>query len=135
MEKKPPAEIEALVRTALGAFNDKNLALFSRTFHREVVIIDGFAPFRWTGPDAQERWWTDAETWAKDLAVVGERISPKETVHWQVAGSHAYVVISATLTITLSKGEPINRSGMLTYVLVKVGEEWKAEVQAWARLN
>lgn len=134
-QKEAPAEIKALIETALGAFNDKNLTLFNSTFGGDVVIVDGFAPYRWLGPNAQSRWWADAETWAKDLGVLGEHISIQEILHWQVVGTRAYAVISATLTITLRKGEPITRPGILTYTFVKLGEDWKAEGHTWGRLS
>jgi len=66
-----------------------------------VAIIDGFAPFRWTGPNAQARWWADAERWGEQLGVASERISVEKTLHWQVVGTCAYAVLSATLTIGL----------------------------------
>jgi hypothetical protein len=135
MANELPSDIGTSIDTALGAFNDKNPGLFSGTLGTEVVIIDGFAPFRWSGLNAQERWWIAAETWAKELAVLSEHIAQERVVHWQVVGVHGYVVVSATLTITLSKGDPIRRSGILTYTLLKVGDKWKVETQAWARMN
>jgi hypothetical protein len=134
-EKGPPAEIKSLIETALDAFNNKNFTLFNSTFAGDVVIIDGFAPHRWLGPNAQGRWWADAEIWAKDLGVLGEHISIQEIRHWQVVGNRAYAVISATLTITLQNRELITRPGILTYTLVKLGEHWKAEGHTWARLS
>ena len=65
MPKELPAEISALINTALVAFNHKDSAAFKSTFGGDVVIVDGFAPFRWIGPGAAARWWDDAETWAK----------------------------------------------------------------------
>jgi len=135
MPQELPSEIRILIDTALNAFSNRNQDIFINTFGGDVVIIDGFAPFRWTGPNAQSRWWSDAEKWGHEFGVRGENISPKEIMHWQVAGTHGYVVISAMLTITLSKGEPINRSGILTYTLAKLGDEWKVQSQAWGRLN
>ena len=133
--KEPPAEIQALIDTARGAFNDKNFTLFNSTFGGDVVIVDGFAPYRWLGPNAQGHWWDDAERWAKDLGVLNEHVSSQGIVHWQVVGTRAYAVVSAVLTITLSKGEPITRPGILTYTLLKVGEEWKVEGHTWGRLR
>ena len=134
-QKQPPAAIKALIEIALGAFNDKNLPVFTSTFADNVVIVDGFAPYRWLGPNAQDRWWADAEIWAKDLGVLGEHISIQEILHWQVVGTRAYAVISAILEITLRKGEPITRPGILTYTFVNLGEEWKAEGHTWGRLS
>ena len=100
-----------------------------------MAIIDGFAPFRWTGPNAQARWWADAERWGEQLGVASERISVEKTLHWQVVGTRAYAVLSATLTIGLKKGESIIRPGILIYTLIKLSGEWKAESQTWGRLN
>jgi hypothetical protein len=52
----------------------------------------------------------------------------------QVVGTRAYAVISATI-ITLRKEEPITRPGILTYTLVKLGEDWKSEGHTWGRLS
>jgi hypothetical protein len=131
----PPAEIKQVIDTALSAFNAKDYTAFNNTFGGEVVIIDGFAPFRWIGPDAQGRWWSEAERWAKDLGVVSEHIAVEKVLHWQVVGTRAYAVLSATLKITLQQREPIIRPGILTYTLVKLDADWKAEGHAWARLS
>src|SRR5262249_42239171 len=110
-------------------------SLFKSTFGGDVVIVDGFAPSRWLGPNAQGRWWADAEKWANDLGVLHEHISVEAVRHWQVVGTRAYAALSATLTITLRKGEPITRPGILTYTFVKLGDEWKAEGHSWGRLG
>jgi hypothetical protein len=74
MQNEPPAEIKALIDTALGAFNSKNAALYESAFGGEVVIIDGIAPYRWTGSNAQGRWFADAERSGHDLDVKNENI-------------------------------------------------------------
>ena len=135
MPKEPPVEIKTLIDTALSAFNSKDSSLFNSTFGGEVVIVDGFAPYRWLGPNAQGRWWDDAERWAKDLGVENEHLSSQGILHWEVVGTRAYAVVSATLKITLGKGDPITRPGILTYNFVKLGEEWKVEGQTWGRLS
>jgi len=108
MSQEPSKEIKAVVDSVLGAFNSKNSKLFNDPFAGEAAIIDGFAPFRWTGPNAQARWWADAERWGEQLGVQAS-ISVEKTLHWQVVGTRAYAVLSATLTIGLKKGESIIR--------------------------
>ena len=66
------AEIKAVIDMALTAFNSKKGALFESTFGGEVVVVDGMAPYRWTGPNAQGRWFADAERWAHELGVANE---------------------------------------------------------------
>ena len=92
------------------------------------------APYRWTGPNAQDRWFGDAEQWAHDLGVADENISYDRIVRADVVDTHAYVVLSANLFFTL-KGQRASRPGILTFTLAKLGGEWKIESQAWGRLS
>lgn len=135
MSKEPPAEIMALINTALDAFNRKNSAVFNSVYGGDVVIVDGFAPFRWIGPGAEARWWADAETWGKAGGVVKEHISIEGIRCCEVIGARAYAVLSATLTIAMKAGEPIVRPGILVYSFARQGEVWKAEGHTWGRLS
>ena len=135
MRREAPAQITSLINTALDAFNRKDAATFNSVFGGEVVIIDGFAPFRWIGPDAASRWWDDAETWAKAGGVEKEHISIDGMRYCEASATRAYAVLSATLTITLKAAEPIVRSGILVYTFARHDDAWKAEGHAWGRLS
>lgn len=129
-----PSEIKALIDNLVGGFNNKDSALYNSAFGGEVVVIDGMAPYRWTGPNAQGRWFADAEKWAHDLGVADENIAYDKVVRADVVDSHAYIVLSANLSFTL-KGQRASRLGILTFTLVKQGGKWKIESQAWGRLS
>lgn len=131
---EPPIEIKDLIDRALGGFNTKDSALYSNAFGGDVVIVDGMAPYRWTGPNAQSRWFADAEKWSHELGVTNENIAYDRIVRADVVDMHAYVVLSANLSFTL-KGQRASRLGILTFTLAKQGEEWKIESQAWGRLS
>ena len=45
MPNEPPAEIKAVIDTALGGFNDKDSPRYNSAFGGEVVIVDGIAPY------------------------------------------------------------------------------------------
>ena len=130
----PPADILALVDTVLKAFNTKDFALLKSVYGDNLTIIDGFGRYRWIGPNALAEWWADGETWAKDGGVESEHLSSQGVRAWG-SGDRAYASVSATLTITLKKGEPIIRPGILTFTFGKLGEMWKAEGHAWGRLS
>jgi hypothetical protein len=70
-----PAEIKALIDKALDGFNRRNSAQYNSAFGADIVIVDGMAPYRWTGPNAQGRWFADAEKWAHHLGVADEKIA------------------------------------------------------------
>ena len=129
-----PVEIKALIDSVLDGFNSKNAVQYGTAFGGEVVIIDGMDPYRWTGHDAQGRWFADAERWAHALCVTNETITYDSIVQSQVEGSHAYAVLSATLSFAL-KGQRASRRGMLTFTFGKNGDKWRIESQAWARLS
>ena len=131
---EPPNEIKALVDKALDGFNRKDSVLYNSCFGGDVVILDGMAPYRWTGPNAQGRWFADAEKWAHDLDVAEEIITYDRIVRADVVDTHAYVVLSAKLSFTLM-GQRASRLGILTFTLAKQGDEWKIESQAWGRSN
>ena len=132
---EPPAEIQALIDTVLSGFNSKNSARYTSAFGTDAIIIDGIAPYRWTGPNAAARWFSDGEKWLHEFGVESENIVCNQIVHAAVVGSHAYVVLSATLFFTLKAGQSDSKPGILTFTFSKQGDEWKVESQAWGRLS
>ena len=109
--------------------------MYNSAFGGDAVVIDGIVPYRWTGPNAQARWFSDAEKWVHDFGVENETIVCDRITHAAVSGTHAYVVLSATLTFSLKSGQSTSRSGILTFTFAKQGDEWKIESQAWGRLS
>jgi hypothetical protein len=69
-----PSEINALIDKLVEGFNNKDSALYSSAFGRDAVVIDGIAPYRWTGSNAQARWLSDAEKWLHDFGVESETL-------------------------------------------------------------
>lgn len=135
LPNEPPAEIKALIDAVLGGFNNKDSALYNSAFSGDAVVIDGIAPYRWTGPNAQARWFSDAEKWVHDFGVENETLVYDRIVHAAVVGTHAYVVLSATLLFSLKGGQSGSRPGILTFTFAKQGDQWKIESQAWGRLS
>lgn len=129
-----PNEIKPVIDKVLAGFNNKDSALYTSAFSGDAVVIDGIAPYRWSGPNAPTRWFADAEKWAHDFGVENETIAYDKIAHAAVVGTHAYVVLSATLSFKL-KGQSGNRHGILTFTLAKQGDKWKVESQAWGRLS
>jgi ketosteroid isomerase-like protein len=87
--KDPPAEIMTLTETVFKAYSAKDFNLLSSIYGGDVVVIDGFAPYRWIGPNALAEWWADVERWIKDGGVESEVLSNKGTLAWGVVGARA----------------------------------------------
>lgn len=135
MPYEPPAEIKALIDAVLDGFNRKDSVLYNSAFGGDAVVIDGIAPYRWTGPNAQARWFSDAEKWVHDFGVESENLVCDKIVHSAVVGTHSYVVLSATLFFTLKGGQSGSKPGVLTFTFAKHGDKWKVESQVWGRLG
>ena len=129
----PPSEIQTLIDAHINAFNTQNVALFLGVFGGDAIIIDGIAPYRWLNPNAPANWLADVEKWREAFQVTSEHLS-YEMGFWNVEGSNAYAVVSATLMVTI-KGQTAARTGTLAYTFSKHGEAWKIDAQAWGRTS
>ena len=130
-----PAEIKSLIDKVIGGFNNKDSALYNSAFGRDAVVIDGIAPYCWTGSNAQARWFSDAAKWVHNFGVENETLVCDKILHATVVGTCAYVVISSTLFFKLKEGQSGSKPGILTFTCAKQDDEWKVHSQAWARLT
>ena len=135
MPSEVPSEIKVLIDNLVSGFNNKDSTLYNSAFGGDAVVIDGIAPYRWTGSNAQARWLSDAVKWLHDFGVESENLVCDKILHATVAGTYAYVVISATLHLKLKGGQSGSRPGILTLTFAKQGNEWKVGSQAWGRLS
>ena len=79
--------------TVLSGFNSKDSARYTSAFGGDAIVIDGIAPYCWTGPNAPNRWFSDAEKWVHEFGVENETIVCDRIVHAAVVGLRAYVVL------------------------------------------
>ena len=133
MSTSIPVEIASLIEKHVAAFNAQNSEVFQSVFGDDAVIVDGIAPYIWLYPNAPEKWLADVAKWRESLSVTYEHLS-YEMGFWNVEGSHAYAVISGTLTVTMN-GQTAVRTGTLAYTFARHGETWKIGAQAWGRTS
>jgi hypothetical protein len=65
-QKEPPAEIMTLIDTVFKAFNTKDCALLYSAYVGNLVVIDGFAPYRWVGPSDRVPLPSRSQSWTGD---------------------------------------------------------------------
>jgi ketosteroid isomerase-like protein len=128
-------EIMAIVETVFKAFNSKDFESFKSVYGNNVVVVDGFAPYRWTGENALKEWWDEGEEWDKRFAVEKRDLAYKGILASGVLGPRGYTSISAVFTMTLKDGKSIVRPGILALTYAKLDEGWKVDGQAWGRLS
>ena len=117
MPDNPPSEIQSLIGKHVDAFNTQNVELFLTVFSDDAIIIDGIAPYRWLNPNAPANWLADVEKWREAFQVTSEHLS-HQMGFWNVEGSNAYAVVSATLMVTI-KGQTAARTGTLAVHVFK----------------
>jgi len=133
MTAEMPADIRKLIEDHITGFNTQDDRLLASVFSDTGIVIDGIAPYRWLNPGAPAKWLADVAIWRQNLGVVDEKFA-YEIGFWNVEGSHAYVVLDGTLTVTL-KDQSIVRTGTLAYAFTKYGDGWKIDAQAWGRTS
>ena len=133
MTRRPPTEIQSLIDSHIHGFNTQDVDLFLSIFGDTAVVIDGIAPYCWLSPNAPANWLADVGKWRERFGVSHEHLSCEMTF-WNVEGSHAYAVVSGTLTVTM-KGQAAVRTGTLAYTFSKHGDNWKIDAQAWGRTS
>lgn len=130
-----PPEMIDIIDTVFRGFNSKDLNSFKGVYASNLVIIDGYAPYLWTGQTAVTDWWAEGEEWDKNLGVEKAELTNKGILAWGVSGARGYTSISAVLTFTFKDGRSMVRPGILTLTFAKLDEAWKADGQAWGRLS
>lgn len=133
MANELPNEIRALIESHIDGFNTQNDERFIKLFDEGATIVDGIAPYRWISPDAPAQWLAECVRWREKFDVSHESLS-YEMSFWMVEGSHAYAVVSGTLTVIM-KGQTVARTGLLTYTFSKGEDGWKIGAQAWGRTS
>lgn len=124
------AAVEAPIKAMMAGFNKGDIAAVKALHVAAPTIVDEIAPFRWSGPNAFDSWLGDL---GKSEAAEGKTAGVVwfgAPVREEVVGDHAYVVTPCSYTYT-QKGKRFRESGMATFVLVKIGAEWKIESWTW----
>jgi hypothetical protein len=120
------------ITAALNAANAGNFKLLHAQYTASSVIADEFAPFEWTGANAQDRWFADFGKAADELKMTHIKLVAQAPKYHYVAGGRAYVVVPGIVTMNVS-GKPYTESGSLVFTLRQIGGAWKISGQTWAK--
>ena len=102
----------------MAAANANNLAMMKKFYTSSPVIIDEFAPYRWSGPNAVATWFAVGAflTMVKTTQVHG---TFADSSYWDAAKDRAEIMMPATFTFLVA-GKPATDSGFWTF---SAGEE------------
>jgi len=124
------AAIEATIHRMMDGFNKGDVAAVKALHVAAPTIVDEVAPFHWSGPGA-------FDSWIGDLGKAEAAEGKTDGVVWfgdpvaeAVAGDRAYVVTPCSYTFK-QKGKTLRETGLMSFVLVKQGTDWKIESWTW----
>ena len=97
----------------------------------DVTIVEDLAPYRWQGPRAGAEWmramWENAQ--AKGIRQVHMQAGDPTRV--ETDGEGAYAIVPGILSY-VGETETLRASGVLTFALVRTGDEWRISALAWS---
>jgi len=124
------AAVGAPIRKMTEGFNKGDIAAVKALFVVAPAIVDEMPPFRWSGPTAFDTWLADLGRSEKAEGKSGGVVWFGEPVQESIAGDRAYVVAPCSYTYK-QKGRTLREKGLATFVLVKIGADWKIESWTW----
>jgi hypothetical protein len=132
-EASEKTDVIATVKQYMGSVNKGDKDAIIATCAAQASIIDDFPPYAWRGATACADWWNDNEAFGKKNEVTGENVAVRETMHTEITGDRAYVVVPTTYTYKLH-GKPVTEAGAVwTFALQKVSAGWRITGWAWAQ--
>lgn len=122
----------APVRQFIDGFNGGDTkSAFAAYAPGDIVIIDEFAPFRWTGPRAAQQWAADYGKHAKATGVTGGKVSYGKPTRQEVAGDTGYVIVPTVYSYK-EKGRAMAEEGSITASVRRAPDGWKLTGWTWS---
>lgn len=131
-----PTPAVAPVEALFSAINADDGAKIAATYAPDAIIVDEFAPFRWSGASAGAEFWKSFGVLqkAEGLSEVRVRHGDFKFLAYDDAKASAYVVAPTTIDFTL-KGKPGTETGQWAFVLTKTAPGWLISSSAWATVT
>ena len=123
----------AAVRQYIESFNNADQEGMAASFVDPGSILDGMAPHVWLGPTATQDWYRDVLIEGKQHGASDYFVTLGETLHNNVTGDSAYVVVPATMTFKIGDKQVTQSGAVFTVALCKLADGWRIAAWAWAK--
>jgi ketosteroid isomerase-like protein len=124
----PAEDATAAVVDWLDKFNAGDIAAFTAAHAPAAVIVDEFAPFYWSGPNAAQAWLGDYGKDATAKGISGGRLDYAAPVRAESDGKSAYVVLP-TIYRCKQGGKAMSAAGHMTFIMTRADAGWK--IASW----
>lgn len=127
---RPPPEMLAVVEKLAGFIAGGGRHLPPDLFaDGDITIIENFAPYVFTGPDAVARWAKDMRAHLEGLS--GLKPEFGEAHDFSTSGDEAYFSLR-THWSGLNRGTPFGETGGWALVLKRGSAGWRLKAYGWA---
>lgn len=125
------ASIEAVIREHCHALKVGDIGAMTNIWEHTATVIDGFAPFIWSGPGALHAWWSQAQALLKPAGIDTIETDLKGWQRFSIQGDHAFVVAAATAWL-LSPAMSLKATGTTSFILHRTDANWRIVSWSWA---
>jgi hypothetical protein len=122
------ATIDALV-VAMNRSDDRAIAALMT---RDVVIMDEVAPYRWTGPNAEEHWSNDDGSLIRKRGVSASHSTRGMPTFVHHNATHAFLTVPLAYDYSLH-GKRQHETGLWTIVMVRTSDGWRISLLGFAK--
>jgi ketosteroid isomerase-like protein len=124
-------DVAAPIHQFIDGFNNGDVkSAYAAYVTGDIVIVDEFAPHRWSGPQAPQQWAADYDKHAQATGVSDGSVKYGAPTRTEIEGDVAYVVVP-TIYLYKQKGQPMLENGQMTFVLHQQDRAWKISAWTW----
>lgn len=131
---KPTPAMMKPVRALLQALNTNSAAPAAGAFTANAIIVDEFAPFRWTGPSAASQYMSSFGSMIKAAKLSDVHGTIGKVTAFDRTGNRAYMVIATDVAATMN-GKRSVEHGTWTFTLQSSGSTWQIDSVTWGTVS
>lgn len=105
--------------------------MLTNAYTSDPTIVDEFAPYEWSGPNAVRQYASDLHAWLRAGNLKSVHVTFDAVRFWDTKGDRAWITMPATFSFTIN-GKLGSESGTYAFVLVRINGAWKAKSSSWA---
>ena len=126
------ADVTAPIHQFIDGFNKGDTAsAYAAYASGDIMIVDEFAPHRWSGANAPQAWAADYDKHAQATGVSDGQVKYGAPTRTEVEGDAAYVIIPCTYSYK-EHGKAMSEKGEMTFVLQNQAGAWKISAWTWS---
>ena len=126
------ADVTVPIHQFIDGFNTGDTkAAYAAYATGDIVIVDEFAPHRWSGTHAAQDWAADYDKHAQATGVADGSVQYGPPTRTEIEGDVAYVIVPTVYNYK-EHGQLTAEEGQMTFVLRLESGAWKISAWTWS---